>query len=176
MEAHLRTLLLSLFALSITLVACPTVENRSGSISGIIRMTPKRAGQSVRATQVMVDLQPSSLAQVGGLNVGQLANIIPGRVIVKFKSGLRVQSVGPLWARVAGRSVNLDALASSFDDELGAYCPDSLHGDRIATLSHHRRTDAQEEKYVRRAQVPPPPLLRWAARTYGRARGGACER
>jgi serine protease len=111
-EAPLRTRLLSLFALSIALVACPTVENRSGSISGIIRMTPKRTGQAVQATEVTGGLQPvnSKVAPMTGSsqNAAQLANIIPGRVIVKFKSGLRVQSVGPLSARVAGRSVNLE--------------------------------------------------------------------
>jgi serine protease len=111
-EAHLRTRLLSLFALSIALVACPTVENRSGSISGIIRMTPKQMGQSLQATDVTGGLQPSSLTVSpmtgSGQNVTQFANIIPGRVIVKFKAGLRVQSVGPLSARVAGRSVNLE--------------------------------------------------------------------
>jgi serine protease len=111
-EAHLRTRLLFLFALSIALVACPTVENRSGSISGIVRMTPKRTGQAVQAIDVTGGLQSSSLtvAQMGNsnLNAAQFANIIPGRVIVKFKPGLRVQSVGPLSARVAGRSVNLE--------------------------------------------------------------------
>jgi serine protease len=111
-EAHLRTRLLSLFALSIALVACPTVENRSGSISGIIRMTPKRTGQAVQAKDVTDSLQPSSLTVApmtgSSLNAAQFANIIPGRVIVKFKFGLRVQSVGPLSARVAGRSVNLE--------------------------------------------------------------------
>jgi serine protease len=112
-EAHLRTrLLLPLFALCIALVACPTVENRSSSISGIVRLTPKRSGQTVQAMDSTGGVQPSSLtvAQVTGssLNTTQFANIIPGRVIVKFKSGLRVQSVGPLSARVAGRSVNLE--------------------------------------------------------------------
>ena len=111
MEALLRTRLLSLFALSIALVACPTVENRSGSISGIIRMTQKRTGQSVQAT-LTGGLQPSSLTLApmtgSSLSTSEVANIIPGRVIVKFKSGLRVQSVGPLSARVAGRSVNLE--------------------------------------------------------------------
>jgi serine protease len=111
-EAHLRTRLLSLFALSIALVACPTVENRSGSISGIIRMTPKRTGQSVQATEVTGGLQPSSLTVApmtgSSLTATQFTNIIPGRVIVKFKSGLRVQSVGPLSARLAGRLVKLE--------------------------------------------------------------------
>jgi serine protease len=108
----LRTRLLSLFALSIALVACPTVENRSGSISGIIRMTPKRTGQSVQATEVTGGLQPSSLTVApmtgSSLTATQFTNIIPGRVIVKFKSGLRVQSVGPLSARLAGRLVKLE--------------------------------------------------------------------
>lgn len=99
----MRTRLLSVFALSIALVACPTVENRSGSISGIIRMTPKRTDQSVQASSLTVAPMTGS-----NLNVAQLANIIPGRVIVKFKSGLRVRSLGPLSARVAGRSVNLE--------------------------------------------------------------------
>jgi serine protease len=108
----LRTRLLSLFALSIALVACTTVENRSGSISGIIRMTPKRTGQAVQATIVTGGPQPASapvaLIESSRLNAAQFANIIPGRVIVKFKSGLRVQSLGPLSAQVAGRSVNLE--------------------------------------------------------------------
>jgi serine protease len=90
-------LTLVLSALSFALVAClttPVVDQ--DSISGLVSLNSSLTSGEVAA---------SSLASNRAVSV---ADVIPGRLIVKFKSGLRTQSFGPLSANIAGRSVLLE--------------------------------------------------------------------
>jgi serine protease len=92
---------LALFALSLTLVACLTTPKMdSNSISGLVSLNSSLTSGEVAAPSL--DSRPSAIQ---GASV---ANVIPGRLIVKFKPGLRAQSFGPLSAKVAGRSVMLE--------------------------------------------------------------------
>jgi serine protease len=96
LEVLLRSRLpLALIGLSVALVACLTTPKVvPDSISGLVSLNSNLTSGEVQT-------------QSGSSASGKLADVIPGRVIVKFKSGLRVQSLGPLSANVAGRSVVL---------------------------------------------------------------------
>jgi serine protease len=83
--------------LGFALVAClttPVVDQ--DSISGLVSLNSSLTSGEVSA--VSASSSQSALPE----------NIIPGRLIVKFKSGLRAQSFGPLSAKVSGRSVMLE--------------------------------------------------------------------
>ena len=105
LEDPLRArLILALFALSAVLVACLTATPLSNtqSISGLVSLNANQASGATQASSLQVGEVSTSP------NSAALADIIPGRLIVKFKSGLRAQSFGPLSVRVAGRSVLLE--------------------------------------------------------------------
>jgi serine protease len=101
--------ILALFALSVALMACLTATPLSStqSISGLVSLNANQASGATQASRLNADSVGISQVVSSPSSVG-FADIIPGRVIVKFKSGLRVQSFGPLSVRVAGRSVLLE--------------------------------------------------------------------
>ena len=100
-------LVLALFALSAALVACLTATplGSTQSISGLVSLNANQASGATQASSLGIG-ETSAIAS--SPNSVAFADIIPGRVIVKFKSGLRTQSFGPLSMRIAGRSVLLE--------------------------------------------------------------------
>ena len=85
MEDPLRArLILALFALSAVLVACLTATPLSNtqSISGLVSLNANQASGATQASSLQVGEVSTSP------NSAALADIIPGRLIVKFKSGL----------------------------------------------------------------------------------------
>jgi serine protease len=103
--------ILALFALSAALVACLTTTPLSTqSISGLVSLNANQASGATQASGFSADL--AGMAPASSTGNAAFADIIPGRVLVKFKSGLRSQSFGPLSARVAGRSVLLETQRS----------------------------------------------------------------
>ena len=107
-------LVLALFALSTALVACLTATplGSTQSISGLVSLNANQASGATQASSLSVDPVGETSAIASSPNSVAFADIIPGRVIVKFKSGLRAQSFGPLSMQIAGRSVLLETQRS----------------------------------------------------------------
>jgi serine protease len=92
LEAYfMRARSLTLVALGLGLIACSTFDFRS--ISGVVRLDSKLA---------------AGLVQTSSAGDSALSDIIPGRLIVKFKLGVRTQSFSVLSMQVAGKTVSLE--------------------------------------------------------------------
>jgi serine protease len=109
MRARPMLVLFTLSLVALGFVACTVVDDHS--ISGLVSLNSKLITGSLNAESV----QSSSIAP-SSFSATQTANIIPGRLIVKFKSGLRAQSFGPLSVRAAGRIVPLESQRSLGSD------------------------------------------------------------
>jgi serine protease len=112
MRARPVLVLFTLSLIALGFVACTTVTDRS--ISGLVSLNSKLTTGSLNTESVQVQsVQVQSVqAQSSAALSPETANIIPGRLIVKFKSGLRSLSAGPLSARAAGRVVPLESQRS----------------------------------------------------------------
>ena len=109
MRARSVVVLFTLSLVALGFVACTTVDDRS--ISGLVSLNSRltTGGPNTESVQAQSSITSSPNTS---LDAAQSANVIPGRLIVKFKSGLRTLAAGPLSARAAGRSVLLESQRS----------------------------------------------------------------